>query len=378
MTSLTWTTDPLPGSRTRGLARPGSCPPWDADPCRTKGMRFAGCSRCFPVPTSTGTGSPWSAGRGSPARQPCWVGLLIHRMLTVPGARVFFTAQSGQRAGELWLDLVGLVLRSELARKFHVIKSVGHQKLIYEPNDSVLAPFAPQPDALHGAVSDLVVLDECWSFTEERGRELMAAVMPTQVTRPGAQVVLTSTAGTPESTWFRRFVDLGRAGEFPGYYLEHSIERHPDWDADAVDVDLVLSSHPALNRTVTKESLLVGLAAMGETEWCRAIGNAWARRIQDRVISADAWARTLEIPERPGAGFVIGVDADPGGVGAALSAGVRLRDGRVYVELPDAAPGSEWTVGALRGPFKAAGPRLPAGRHPRLRYRPDSGGPAHR
>ena len=54
------------------------------------------------------------------------------------------------------MDLVGLVLRSELARKFHVIKSVGHQKLVYLPNDSVLAPFAPQPDALHGAVSDLV------------------------------------------------------------------------------------------------------------------------------------------------------------------------------------------------------------------------------
>ena len=55
--------------------------------------------------------------------------------------------------------------------------------------------FAPTRDALHSRFSDLAVIDEAWAFDATRGAELLQGALPTQKTRPGAQIWIVSAAG---------------------------------------------------------------------------------------------------------------------------------------------------------------------------------------
>src|SRR4029077_5033192 len=137
-------------------------------------------------------------------------------------------------------------LRAHIRAKY----TNGTERLIF-PHGSTLRPFPPTKDALHSMQSDLVIVDEAWKFDDVRGAELMQAIGPTQATRPGAQVVIVSTAGTADSTWLRTFVDRGRAGDPALTYLEWSIGD----DVDPMDLDAVAAAHPAIGRTIDKSFL---------------------------------------------------------------------------------------------------------------------------
>ena len=100
----------------------------------------------------------------------------------------------------------------------------------------------------------LCVLDEA---QEAHDADRENALQPTQVTVPDAQYIVTGTAGTPLSTFFRAKVEAGRAlvlspdgGVNSGTaYVEHSAEE----DADAGDRRVWRSAIPALGYTITEE-----------------------------------------------------------------------------------------------------------------------------
>jgi hypothetical protein len=83
------------------------------------------------------------------------------------------------------------------------------------PNLSQLRPHPPTEAALHGKQSDRNDIDEAWAFEEVRGKALMQAVAPTQLTRPHAQTFIWSAGGTAGSTWLADLVARGRGGD-PG------------------------------------------------------------------------------------------------------------------------------------------------------------------
>lgn len=229
-------------------------------------------------------------------------------MVGLPDRRVWYTAQNGQYAREKWGELVAELMRPGAPLRNHVVvKSTnGAERLIF-PNGSTLRPFPPTKDALHSMQSDLVIVDEAWKHDLTRGAELLQAINPTQATRPGAQVVLVSTAGTRESKWLRSFVDRGRGGDPGVTYLEWAI---PD-DADPLDVDAVVAAHPAAGRTIDREFLAREAVIMADSpgEYARAYGNRWTDAAE-RVITAAMWAAIRHRDATPADGVPPALAAD--------------------------------------------------------------------
>jgi len=264
-----------------------------------------------------------------------------------PFRRVWYTAQNGQYAREKWGELVaeltgpGAPLRRQIESKF----TNGTERLIF-PNGSTLRPFPPTKDALHSMQSDLVILDEAWKHDAVRGAELMQAIGPTQATRPGAQVVVVSTAGTADSTWLRPLVDRGRGGDPAVTYLEWGIAD----DVDPMDLDAVAAAHPAIGRTIDRSFLVdqAGIMAATPGEFARAYGNRWTTTLE-QLIPAVSWAAIRHRDGTPAAGVapVLGADVAVDRSAAAVVACWPDTEGVPTLEVVTYGPGTDWVAPRL-------------------------------
>jgi phage terminase large subunit-like protein len=264
-----------------------------------------------------------------------------------PFRRVWYTAQNGQYAREKWGELVaeltgpGAPLRRKIESKF----TNGTERLIF-PNGSTLRPFPPTKDALHSMQSDLVILDEAWKHDAVRGAELMQAIGPTQATRPGAQVVVVSTAGTADSTFLRPLVDRGRGGDPAVTYLEWGIAD----DVDPMDLDAVAAAHPAIGRTIDRQFLVdqAGIMAATPGEFARAYGNRWTTTLE-QLIPAVAWAAIRHRDGIPADGVppVLGADVAVDRSAAAVVACWPDLEGTPTLEVVAYGPGTDWVAGRL-------------------------------
>jgi hypothetical protein len=255
----------------------------------------------------------------------------------LPRRRVWYTAQSGQYARDKWAELVEDLLASPLAARVVVKQTNGSERVIF-PNGSSLRPFPPTRDALHSMQSDLVILDEAWRHSAERGAELMQAIGPTQATRPGAQVVVVSTAGSlADSTFLHPLVIRGRAGDPAVGYLEWSIPDH----VDPMDVDEVAAWHPAVGHTIDRGFLAgeAGVLADMPGEYARAYGNRWTQTLE-RIIDPTVWSSAAT--DRPiGAGSVVLA----GDIAQDRSRGAIVAAAGGILEVVDSRPGTDW-IGA--------------------------------
>ena len=272
---------------------------------------------------------PRQAGKTSWALTEC-----ARRCLTPSArpARVWYTAQTGQAAREKW-DVLAGALPARWSRRTN-----GSERTRF-PDGSQFRPFPPTRDALHGEQSDLVIVDEAWTLDRWHGEQLMQAIGPTQATRPGAQVIVVSTAGTDASTWLRSLIDRGRAGDPSVCYLEYSI---PD-DVDPLDVPELARWHPAVGDTIGVDFLQTQAAIMADApgEYARAYGNRWTATAE-RVIAPAVWARAIATRPMPDGRPVFAADVAADRTRAAI---VACNDG--VLELVRSAPGVEWIVGEL-------------------------------
>jgi hypothetical protein len=295
--------------------------------------------------------------------------VLDHRALIVPRARCWFTQQSGKHAVD-WLINEHWPLLGPFVPKVHLRRAAGSEHIKWLPSGGLIRPFPPTPDGLHGKTSDLVVIDEPWSFDLVRGHQLDQAVVPTQATKPNAQVWKLSTAGDATSTWWLGSVEAGRAAVKAGRtsgvaYFEWSCPDHLD-PADPVAWPLY---HPAVGRTVGSESIQAALDQLGPDEFARAYGNRWISSVA-RVIPLEAWRRAGEdpavLPEQ--GGVVLAFDVAVDRSDAAIVAAWRDEGGVAHVEVADQRPGVGWLVGRLQElegrwrpvavAYDAAGPAL--------------------
>src|SRR5262249_30853045 len=161
-------------------------------------------------------------------------------------------------------------LRSE----YHYRRAAGSEHIRWKRTGGMVRPFPPTPAGLHSKVSDLVVVDEPWSFDLVRGRQLDGAIVPTQATRPNAQVWKLSTAGDASSVYWLGRVESGRAGVLAGRtegvcYFEWSC---PD-ELDVTDPASWPLYHPAYGLTIDQETMQAALEQLGPDEFARAYGN---------------------------------------------------------------------------------------------------------
>lgn len=269
----------------------------------------------------------------------------LDRCIMNPGIKTFYTAQTGKDARSRFNDLVELVGTSALKAITTFRFSAGDEAIRF-PNGSQLKLFAPVLAALHGETPPLVGMDEIWELDEELGDAILeGAIIPAQMTLAGRrQIWLFSTAGTAASRFMKKWVDRGRAGNYPRMaYFEWSLPE----GADPFDPDVIASFHPAVGFTVTVDELLDQARAVSLATWMRAYCNAWTEAA-DPLIPAEEW-KAMHKPQLPvkRSEIAITYEVAPDYQSGDIMASWWDAAGRPNVRLLHHAPGTAWMLDLL-------------------------------
>lgn len=286
----------------------------------------------------------------------------VHRGLAFPGARCFYTAQTGQDARDFYREALETLMPSPLAAAIRgrPRMAAGSEAITWR-NGSIFRPFSPQPDALHGKATDLVTVDESWSYTLERAEALTQAISPTQLTRPWRQLWYPSTAGDRASDWFRALVERGRASvtdpESRTAFIEYGTPEH----MDPTDPDAWPYSHPAYGITVTREALTSELERMGAEAFARAYGNRWPAIESAGGWPDGAWPACADPDAQPSGALVFGADISIDRSRASIAV---ASDGPTVEMIEASRPGTDWVAPRLAQLARDHGGRIlvnPAG-----------------
>lgn len=302
----------------------------------------------------------------------------IHRALTIPNCKTFYTAQTGQAARARFNDLWQLVEGSPLVGRATLRRSAGDEGIKW-PNRSQNKIFAPVESALHGETPPLVGLDEIWEYDELLGDAILeGAIIPAQITLGGRrQIWLMSTAGTAASGFMRKWVKRGRKsvdtpGSYPKLaYFEASL-RPGD---DPYDPVAIARFHPAVGHTQTVADLLAIATGGGESgegvsraTWLRAFCNVWAET-KDPLIAPEVWD-AMGDPTIGAARSDVAISWE---VAPDNAMGVVLATWRVggmpHTRIVHAAPGTQWMEDLLVQIREEWNPRA---------FGADDGGPTRR
>lgn len=274
----------------------------------------------------------------------------LDRALAKPARQCLYTAQTGKDARKKWREWTEVITaRQSPLRPFARLRlSAGDSSLTF-PNASFLAPFAPTPDGVHGFTPHDIDVDECWSFSEEEGAALMAALDPAQITLPDRQLWLLSTMGDASSTWWHSLIDAGRASVTD----PTSTTAYFEWSADEALADAdpyspdTLAFHPALGHTQTLEALLeaAGKEFMTPDLWRRSYLNL-RTRTRVTVVQLAVWDRCAGADDHPPplSDCWISYAAARDRSGAAIWAAHRLPSGWPCLHHIASRPGTAWVA----------------------------------
>jgi len=216
--------------------------------------------------------------------------------------RAALCAQTGHVTTERFAERMAQLGSTALARRVHLRRSQGTERIGFGRRGSFLKAFPPKAGALRGSTLDLVVVDEAQEISAELGVILDQEIMPTQATRPRRQVVLIGTAGTDASG----YLAAARAGA-PGYAV---VEYGATDDDDPADPATWWRCHPGLAAGLTDEgALATALAVMGVASFSREYLNVW-QTTSDRVIPPVTWAALRHRDATPLGGVVPVLGAD--------------------------------------------------------------------
>lgn len=271
--------------------------------------------------------------------------LRTYRMIRMPGAHLFSTAQTQKHASKRMLDMVTMIEGSTMAPLFHTRHGKGDAGMRLLANGSDLAQFTPNEEAAHGETSPYMDLDEIWFFSKELGDAIMGGIRPSQITLHGlAQRWYTSTMGTLQSGFMNDLVEAGRTGTRASLcYIEWSM---PD-GMDPYDPATWWAFHPALGNTITEEALRDDMD-LPASEWTRAYMNRLTD-VTDTLMPLEEWDDLAGDPPAPPLSEVtIGFEVSPGNMNAAVVAAWHDQAGVPIVRVLHQAPGTRWVIDYLR------------------------------
>ena len=286
-----------------------------------------------------------------------------HRALYRPRRRIWYTAQSREIARDWLLNEHAPGLESSPLKPYAKLRRAQGSEGISWPNGSMFRIFAPLPAALHSKQSDLVVVDECWAHELERGRQLDQAIVPTQATRPGAQVWKLSTAGDDRSLWLWETVQRGRNAVTEGRrdgiaYFEWACPE----DVDPCRPGSWEMFHPAYGLTIGAPQMKAALDELGAAGFRRAYGNLWPEGMGAQAapkIPPGAWAAAVVPAMRTAPAsssrVALGMDTSRDRSQGCISVAWRDLQG-LRCEVVDARPGTGWMAERMA--------ELAARRHP--------------
>ena len=271
---------------------------------------------------------------------------MTHRCIAMGSRqRIFYTAQTGKDARLKWEDEhVPVLERSALGKLIQVRRTNGSEAIRWD-NGSIWSLLATTESAGHGAQADLGVLDEAFSYVDDR---LEQAMKPAMVTRPQPQLWIVSTAGTEDSLYLNEKIDDGRIRASAG---QTSSVAFFEWsapeDAEISDPDTWRACMPALGITVPIEAIRSDFESMREPEFRRAYLN----QRQDRaaaapwqIISEEDWKACADTSSAIADQPTIALDVTPSRSMASLCAAGTRSDGAAHVEVIGNRPGTSWVL----------------------------------
>ncbi|MGK9146660.1 ATP-binding protein [Plantibacter flavus] len=269
---------------------------------------------------------------------------------------VLFTAQSGTKARDRFLDMARILERkwpNEYERGFRILKGAGHQVVEFA-NGSFFQVVPPKQDSFRGDAGDLIILDEAQEHDAEVSGELLGAILPVMDTRPGAQLIVAGTAGLHRSGLFWDTLEEGR-NQIAGTGIVEFAAPTNIAAADLMDGrgekswtlarPIVLAAHPGIGTLTTEETISVRFAKLPLPQFMREYLGIWPEDYSRGAIDLALWRASAlaDWPVRP-QHVAFGIDVDPGGSSAAIVAAWRA-DGMAFVEVVDHRPGTDWLVG---------------------------------
>lgn len=262
--------------------------------------------------------------------------LLWADMLGVP-QQIAYTAQTGGDARAKLLDDQFPVLEPR-KKKLGIkgFRRANGSESVDWLNGSKLIILASTEDAGHGKTLDLGVQDELFRDADFRRDQAMG---PAMITRPFAQKVKTSTAGTGDSIAWNSAVDLGRASVDAG---QRRGTAYFEWSAcaddDPGDPRTWWSCMPALGRTIGLTAIEHEYATMQIDEFKRAYLNI-PTRSEHRVIPRTVWD-LVNSPDVEAVAEVFALDVNP----ERSAAGIVTAGPGPVLEVIDYRAGVGWVV----------------------------------
>ena len=253
--------------------------------------------------------------------------------------RAIFTAQTGKDARDKWLDeLFPLIRHSGL---FPLVKQInqgmGNESITFKTG-SLIRLGSTSATAGHSKTLDQAVLDEIWHDVDDRREQ---GIRPAMITRPDAQLLVCSTAGTQASTVYNRKVAAGResVSKDAGHGVAYFEWSAPDsWDPE--DEASWWTFMPALGHTIGPEAIRSELPPNLEpAEFLRAYGNRPTAGA-DMMIPPEVWRRVCNPAKSPTGALRFGLDVAEDRASAAIAS---YADG--VVELVDYRQGLDWVAG---------------------------------
>lgn len=261
-------------------------------------------------------------------------------------SRIAYTAETGADArAKFERDWLPALKESPFARYVTAKMANGREALSFT-NGSLATLIATTRKSGHGASIDAGILDEAFGHSDSR---IEQALRPAMLTRPSAQFVITSTAGTPsESPYLWEKVQAGRQAVEAG--LAHSLayfEYSAADDADPADPETWASCMPALGRTIQAGAVAADQQIMDASEFARANLNRWVTSMVAPVISLETWNALADPRSEQVGPLVFGFDLSPGRTSAAISVAGKTGADKLHIETIDHREGTDWVVARL-------------------------------
>ena len=240
------------------------------------------------------------------------------RAMTKRDQRIWFTAQTGLAARERFLNELGNPVGQRLEHIGGLADlklSAGSTRVAIPITGSEIRPMPPTSEYLHGGQGDLIIIDECWAFDEEKAQALTQAIAPTMLTRLQAQTIKMSAAGNLKSTWWHRQLEAAIAEPKPRVaVIDYGVgTTHDPATETSFTIDDVVAAHPGVVCGLTTREKLLEPLDNGEMTF--PVGSA-PMAISEATYAGDLVAVTA-------AGTVGGIPA---------------------IEIIEARPGRQWAI----------------------------------
>jgi hypothetical protein len=277
-----------------------------------------------------------------------WLALMVHRALAFgppvgPRQNILYTAQTRNDARKKFEDEHVKTLESSSLNKLFRVRMTNGSEAILWKNGSKHGITSTTEKAGHGEVVDLGVTDEVFALVDDR---LEQALKPAMITRRNAQFGWTSTAGTEQSLYLLRKVELGRTAVQQG--LDQGVcffEWSANPELDPADPATWRSCMPALGITVRESSVANFQRTMSPTEFRRAFLNiADTESAVDAAIDPEIWRRRTDVNSQIVGQMAFAVDVNAERTWSAIAVAGERADGRLHLEVIEHCQGTEWVV----------------------------------